>query len=104
MTAAGAERRYDAAGYGIRARIRFYPSLIIVKIAPWPPAGVMHEGRWSLILGLKGMPATAEEIDAIRDCALAKFNRRQSSPGPCLYPGRAGWCAARQVDGVAGDM
>jgi dihydroorotase len=35
--------------------------------------GVMHEGRWSLILGLKGMPATAEEIDALRDCALAKL-------------------------------
>jgi dihydroorotase len=33
--------------------------------------GVMHEGRWSLILGLRGMPAAAEEIDAIRDCALA---------------------------------
>jgi len=26
--------------------------------------GVMHEGRWSLLLGLKGMPATAEEVDA----------------------------------------
>jgi dihydroorotase len=35
--------------------------------------GVMHEGRWSLILGLKGMPAAAEEIDAIRDCTLAKL-------------------------------
>ena len=35
--------------------------------------GVMHEGRWSLLLGLKGMPATAEEVDAIRDCALAKL-------------------------------
>ena len=35
--------------------------------------GVMHEGRWSLILGLKGMPAAAEEIDAIRDCVLAKL-------------------------------
>jgi dihydroorotase len=35
--------------------------------------GVMHEGRWSLLLGLKGMPATAEEIDAIRDCALVKL-------------------------------
>ena len=35
--------------------------------------GVMHEGRWSLILGLKGMPATAEEVDAVRDCALAKL-------------------------------
>jgi dihydroorotase len=35
--------------------------------------GVMHEGRWSLILGLRGMPAVAEEIDAVRDCALAQL-------------------------------
>ncbi len=35
--------------------------------------GVMHEGRWSLILGLKGMPAAAEEVDAVRDCVLAKL-------------------------------
>ncbi len=37
--------------------------------------GVMHEGRWSLILGLRGMPAAAEEIDAVRDCALAQLTR-----------------------------
>ncbi len=35
--------------------------------------GVMHEGRWSLILGLRGMPAAAEEIDAVRDCTLARL-------------------------------
>src|SRR5215510_11637598 len=35
--------------------------------------GVMHEGRWSLILGLKGMAAAAEDIDAERDCRLAKL-------------------------------
>jgi dihydroorotase len=35
--------------------------------------GVMHEGRWSLILGLRGMPAAAEEIDAERDCSLASL-------------------------------
>jgi dihydroorotase len=35
--------------------------------------GVMHEGSWSLILGLRGMPAAAEEVDAIRDCALSKL-------------------------------
>lgn len=34
--------------------------------------GVMHEGRISLLLGLKGMPALAEDIDAIRDLSLAK--------------------------------
>jgi dihydroorotase len=33
--------------------------------------GVMHEGHWSLVLGLRGSPAAAEEVDAERDCALA---------------------------------
>src|SRR5215831_15175157 len=35
--------------------------------------GVMHEGHWSLVLGLRGMPAAAEEVDALRDCALAEL-------------------------------
>ena len=35
--------------------------------------GVMHEGRWSLVLGLRGMPAAAEEVDAVRDCVLAQL-------------------------------
>ena len=34
--------------------------------------GVMHEGRLSLLLGLKGMPALAEEIDVVPDIILAK--------------------------------
>ncbi|HEY2846323.1 MAG TPA: dihydroorotase [Pyrinomonadaceae bacterium] len=34
--------------------------------------GVMHEGRVSLLLGLKGMPTLAEEIDAVRDIMLAQ--------------------------------
>ncbi|HSS21325.1 MAG TPA: dihydroorotase [Pyrinomonadaceae bacterium] len=34
--------------------------------------GVMHEGRWSLILGLRGMPAAAEDVHVLRDCTLAK--------------------------------
>ena len=37
--------------------------------------GVMHEGRWSLILGLRGMPAAAEEVEVARDCVLAKLTR-----------------------------
>ena len=36
--------------------------------------GVMHEGHWSLVLGLRGAPATAEEVDALRDCALAELS------------------------------
>ena len=35
--------------------------------------GVMHEGEWSLRLGLRGIPALAEESDAVRDCALAEL-------------------------------
>ena len=35
--------------------------------------GVMHEGEWSLRLGLRGVPALAEEADAARDCALAEL-------------------------------
>ena len=34
--------------------------------------GVMHEGKISLLLGLKGMPALAEDIDAVRDILLAR--------------------------------
>jgi len=34
--------------------------------------GVMHEGKMSLLLGLKGMPALAEDLDAVRDIILAK--------------------------------
>jgi dihydroorotase len=35
--------------------------------------GVMHEGHWSLVLGLRGMPAAAEEVDAERNCLLAEL-------------------------------
>ena len=35
--------------------------------------GVMHEGGWSLRLGLRGRPALAEESDAMRDCALSEL-------------------------------
>jgi dihydroorotase len=34
--------------------------------------GVMHEGKISLLLGLKGMPALAEEMDVVRDILIAK--------------------------------
>jgi dihydroorotase len=39
--------------------------------------GVMHEGIWSLKLGLRGQPALAEEMDAERDCALAEMTGAQ---------------------------
>jgi dihydroorotase len=35
--------------------------------------GVIHEGHWSLVLGLRGIPAAAEEADAERNCLLAQL-------------------------------
>ena len=35
--------------------------------------GVMHEGHWSLVLGMRGMPAAAEEVDAERNWRLAEL-------------------------------
>lgn len=35
--------------------------------------GVMHEGYWSMLLGLRGIPAAAEEIMVARDIALAEM-------------------------------
>jgi dihydroorotase len=35
--------------------------------------GAMHEGHWSLVLGMRGMPAAAEEIDVDRNCLLAEL-------------------------------
>jgi dihydroorotase len=35
--------------------------------------GVMHEGQWSLVLGMRGLPAAAEEVDAERNCLLAEL-------------------------------
>ncbi|MBM4274291.1 MAG: dihydroorotase [Deltaproteobacteria bacterium] len=37
--------------------------------------GVMHEGRVSLELGLKGIPAAAEEVMVFRDLELARLTR-----------------------------
>ena len=35
--------------------------------------GVMHEGQWSVKLGLKGIPSTAEEVMVARDILLARL-------------------------------
>ena len=35
--------------------------------------GVMHEGYWSMALGLRGWPAIAEEIIVARNCLLAEL-------------------------------
>jgi dihydroorotase len=34
--------------------------------------GVMHEGRWSLILGLRGMPAASEDVDVVLNAGRAR--------------------------------
>lgn len=37
--------------------------------------GVMHEGYWSMLLGLRGIPSAAEEIMVARDIILAEMSR-----------------------------
>ena len=35
--------------------------------------GVMHEGEWSVLLGMKGMPSAAEELMIYRDIILSRM-------------------------------
>src|SRR5207244_6410276 len=39
----------------------------------WTRGGIMHEGRESMRLGLRGMPAAAEEVMIHRDIELAQL-------------------------------
>ncbi|HID74748.1 MAG TPA: dihydroorotase [Planctomycetaceae bacterium] len=48
------------------------PILSHLEIRELTQHGVMHEGTTSLILGLPGMPAAAEDVMASRDIALAE--------------------------------
>jgi dihydroorotase len=38
-------------------------------------AGVMHEGYWSTVLGLPGIPALAEDVMVARDLLIAEFTK-----------------------------
>ena len=61
--------------------------------------GAMHEGHWSLLLGLNGIPAAAEELDAVRDCALARLTKGARTFGARFDKGRARRRAARERRG-----
>src|SRR5215218_681665 len=65
--------------------------------------GVMHEGRWSLILGLRGMPAAAEDIDVVRDCVL-EAHQSKGSHCTCLDSRCARSCAQSKARRIAGDV
>ena len=58
--------------------------------------GVMHEGRWSLILGLRGMPAAAEDVDVVRDCVLAKLTARKFTLLTSQRAARSKQCAGKE--------
>ncbi len=47
------------------------PILNHAEVRELTQGGVMHEGRMSMILGLPGMPAVAEDVMTARDIALA---------------------------------
>ena len=67
---AGLRRRADAPRFEY-CRMFDKPILNHAEVRELTQGGVMHEGLVSLILGLPGMPAVAEDVMAGRDIALA---------------------------------
>ena len=65
--------------------------------------GAMHEGLVSTRLGLKGVPAAAEEIMVARDILLAELTGRPRAPLPHVDPGVGRAHPARQGEGAPGD-
>ena len=63
------------------------PLLLHCEDANLTGDGVMHEGKWSTILGLKGSPALAEEVAVARDLLLAEATGRGGPHLPCLDRG-----------------
>lgn len=49
------------------------PILNHAESLPLTKGGVMHEGKVSMMLGLRGMPAAAEDVMVARDIALAEL-------------------------------
>ncbi|MCL2118408.1 MAG: dihydroorotase [Planctomycetaceae bacterium] len=50
------------------------PVLNHAESSPLTQGGVMHEGKVSMVLGLRGMPAAAEDVMVARDIALAELS------------------------------
>jgi dihydroorotase len=59
------------------ARMCGLPVLSHCEDRPLRGNGVMHEGYWSTVLGLPGMPAACEEIAVARDIALCELTGAQ---------------------------
>ena len=54
--------------------------------------GIMHEGLTSMVLGLPGMPADAEDVMTARDSAAGRIHRRPTAPDEHLQ------CRKRRAD------
>jgi len=83
MKMAGAVAFCDYKNYvkaGLMSRAMLYAKNFGGKIMSFPneksisSGGMMHEGLQSTLLGLKGIPELAEEIQVIRDIYLAEYN------------------------------
>src|SRR2546428_8716705 len=62
--------------------------------------GVMHEGLVSTRLGLKGIPAAAEEIMVGRDILLAQLTGGHAHPCHASHPGAVGLIPGAQKAGI----
>ena len=76
-------RRDHAAGPRILQDVRQRPVLSHAEILELTRGGVMNEGFESMRLGLRGMPAAAEDIMIARDIVLGGTDRR-----PRAHPAR----------------
>ncbi|MFZ5554595.1 MAG: dihydroorotase [Bacteroidota bacterium] len=84
MKLAGAVAFCDYKNYvkaGLMSRAMLYAKNFGGRIMSFPneisisKGGMMHEGIQSTLLGLKGIPELAEEIQVIRDIYLAEYNQ-----------------------------
>lgn len=62
--------------------------------------GQMNEGYYSTILGLKGMPAEAEEIMVVRDCLLAELTGARLHVAHVSIPGSLRFIKSAKRRGV----
>ena len=59
--------------------------------------GIMHEGLTSMVLGLKGMPADAEDVMTARDLRSGRVYRRTFAPDEHLQCRQCGTDSALQI-------
>ena len=83
------------------ARMCGLPVVSHAEDASIKAGGVMHEGYWSTALGLKGIPAAAEEAAVARDIALARLTGARLHIAHISTAGAVEMVRRAQAEGLA---